>query len=249
MQVPRSVAAALAAELAMLSAGARRVLDGAAVAGDPFELELAGAAAGVAEAPTMEALDELLRGDLVRHTDVPRRFRFRHPLVRGAVYEATPGGWRLGAHERCAAALGDRGAPAAARAHHVEHAGRQGDPEAVAVLREAGELAAVRDPATAARLFDGARRLLATTAPAEERIAILDALANAHMAAGQFFEAHAARLETLEHAHALPLAARVALTATCARLENLLGQHRTAHLRLTGALDGISDTSSARRWG
>ena len=113
VQVPRSVAAALAAELAMLSAGARRVLDGAAVAGDPFELELAGAAAGVAEAPTMEALDELLHGDLVRHTDVPRRFRFRHPLVRGAVYEATPGGWRLAAHERCAAALGDRGAPAA----------------------------------------------------------------------------------------------------------------------------------------
>ena len=64
------------------------------------------------------------------------------------------------------------------------------------------------------------------------------------MAAGQFFEAHAARLETLEHADALPLAARVALTATCARLENLLGQHQTAHLRLTGALEGISDTRS-----
>ena len=249
MQVPRSVAAALAAELAMLSAGARRVLDGAAVAGDPFELELAGAAAAVAEAPTMEALDELLHGDLVRHTDVPRRFRFRHPLVRGAVYEATPGGWRLAAHARCAAALGDRGAPAAARAHHVEHAGRQGDPEAVAVLREAGELAAVRDPATAARLFDGARRLLAAAAPAEERIAILDALANAYMAAGQFFEAHATRLETLEHADALPLHARVALTATCAQLENLLGQHRTAHLRLTGALDGISDMSSGEAVG
>ena len=55
VQVPRSVAAALAEELAMLSAGARRVLDGAAVAGDPFELELAGAAAGIAEEPTIEA--------------------------------------------------------------------------------------------------------------------------------------------------------------------------------------------------
>ena len=105
-------------------------------------------------------------------------------------------------------------------------------------------LAAVRDPTTAARLFDGARRLLAPAAPAEERIAILEALADSHLAAGQFFEAHAARLETLDHADALPLAARVALTATCARLENLLGQHKTAHLRLTGALERISDTRS-----
>ena len=53
----------------------------------------------------MEAIDELLELDLVRETDVPRRFRFRHPLVRRAVYEATPGGWRLGAHERCAKRL------------------------------------------------------------------------------------------------------------------------------------------------
>ena len=58
----------------------------------------------------MDALDELLQLDLVRPTDVPRRFRFRHPLVRRAVYETTAGGWRLGAHERCADALAARGA-------------------------------------------------------------------------------------------------------------------------------------------
>ena len=80
------------------------------MAGDPFEPELAAAAADAAEAAVMEAVDELLQLDLVRATDVPRRFRFRHPLVRRAVYESTAVGWRLGAHERCAEALAARGA-------------------------------------------------------------------------------------------------------------------------------------------
>ena len=123
VDVPPAVAAALAEELALLSKEARLVLEGAAVAGDPFDPELAAAAAGAAETAAIAALDELLRLDVVRPTDVPRRFRFRHPLVRRSVYESMPGGWRLAAHERCAEALAARGAPASARAHHVERSG------------------------------------------------------------------------------------------------------------------------------
>ena len=120
LDVPAAVAASLAEELTLLSGTGRLVLEGAAVAGDPFEPELAAAAAATSETAGMHAVDELLGLDLIRTTDVPRRFRFRHPLVRRAVYEATGGGWRLGAHERCAEALAARGASAAARAHHVE---------------------------------------------------------------------------------------------------------------------------------
>ena len=162
------------------------VLEGAAVAGDPFEPELAAAAAETSEASAMEAIDELLELDLVRETDVPRRFRFRHPLVRRAVYEATPGGWRLGAHERCAEALAARGATAAARAHHVERSAREGDLDAVAVLREAGEGAVRLAPASAARWFADALRLLPQTAPAHERVELLLARAGALTAAGHF---------------------------------------------------------------
>jgi predicted ATPase len=149
--VPAPVIASLAEELGLLSADTRRVLRGAAVSGDPFEPDLAAGAAGVDDAAAMEALDELLDLGLVRRTDVPRRFRFRHPLVRRAVYEGVPGGWLLGAHERCAQVLAERGAPAAARAHHVEFGARHGDMAAVAVLTDAGTAAILRAPAGAAR--------------------------------------------------------------------------------------------------
>ena len=105
------------------------------------------------DAEALQALDELIGHDLVRSAEVPRRFRFRHPLVRRAVYESCPPGARLAAHERSANALAARGAPAAARAHHVEHAARYGDLAAVAVLREAGEATAHRAPVSAARWF------------------------------------------------------------------------------------------------
>ena len=109
--VPPAVRAALASELAGLSPAARAVLDGAAVAGEPFEPDLAAAVAAVEEDEALTALDELLSADLVRPTTVPRRFRFRHPIVRRAVYESAAGGWRLGAHARAAEALDVVGAP------------------------------------------------------------------------------------------------------------------------------------------
>jgi predicted ATPase len=58
--VPAAVAASLAEELTLLSGVGRLVLEGAAVAGDPFELELAAAAAATSEAAGMHAIDELL---------------------------------------------------------------------------------------------------------------------------------------------------------------------------------------------
>jgi DNA-binding NarL/FixJ family response regulator/tetratricopeptide (TPR) repeat protein len=244
IEVPPSVAAALAEELALLSDSAQRVLEGAAVAGDPFEPELAAAAAATPEVSAMAALDELLGLDLVRHTDVPRRFRFRHPLVRRAVYESTPGGWRLGAHERSATALAARGAPVAARAHHVERSARQGDAAAVAVLREAGEAAAHRAPASAARWFAAALALVSERTPTEERVELLLARAESLAAVGQFSDSHSALIESIELVPDESVALRVRLTTACAGLEHLLGRHEQAHARLASALENLADPAS-----
>jgi ATP/maltotriose-dependent transcriptional regulator MalT len=244
LDVPPAVASALAEELALLSDDARLVLGGAAVAGDPFEPELAAAAAPTPEGLALEALDELLKLDLIRQTDVPRRFRFRHPLVRRAVYESTPGGWRLGAHERCAAALAALGAPAADRAHHVERSARQGDSAAVATLREAGEAAAQRAPASAAIWFGHALRLLPEAAPAEMRVELLLAHARVLAATGQFAEGHSALLESIGLVPPEAVALRVRFTTACAGIEHLLGRHEDAHTRLVSAMESLRDPAS-----
>ncbi len=243
-EVPSAVAASLSEELASLSAGGRRVLEGAAVAGDPFEPELAAAAAATSETEAMDAVDDLLQFDLVRNTDVPRRFRFRHPLVRQAVYEATPGGWRLDAHERCAQALAARGATATSRAHHIQRSAREGDLDAVSVLREAGEEAARLAPASAAHWFAEALRLLPATAPAEDRIELLIARSRALTAAGRFNDSHRALLDAIaivpDDSHAL----RARLARACAGVESNLGQQNQAGDRLASTLKSLPDQDS-----
>jgi DNA-binding CsgD family transcriptional regulator/tetratricopeptide (TPR) repeat protein len=240
--VPTAVAASLSEELGRLTDRARLVLEGAAVAGDPFEPDLAADAADTYEAAAMDAIDELLQLDLIRETDVPRRFRFRHPLVRRAVYEMTRGGWRLGAHERCAKALAARGATPAARAYHIERSAREGDLTAVAVLREAGEAAGRLAPASAARWVGAALRLLPETAPAEERVALLMARADSLAATGRFAESRADLLYCVEIA---PPDWRVRVATACAAVEHLLGLRTEAHRHLTTALAEFAGAPSA----
>jgi ATP/maltotriose-dependent transcriptional regulator MalT len=234
--IPPAVAASLGEELTLLSPTARLVLEGAAVAGDPFEPELAASAAAVSEDTAMDGIDELLRFDLVRSTDVPRRFRFRHPLVRNALYEATAAGWRLGAHERCAAVLASHGASATARAHHVERSARNGNLEAVRLLTDAGRESLRLAPASAAHWFHQSLRLLPHTAPAEERTELLRARAEALTATGRYADSHDALLEALELVPTESDALFASLTRACAATESLLGRPQQAAQRLRSAL-------------
>jgi DNA-binding NarL/FixJ family response regulator len=249
LEVPAAVAASLSEELAVLSDGGRLVLEGAAVAGDPFEPELAAAAAATSEAAAMEALDELLELDLIRTTHVPRRFRFRHPLIRRAVYDATAGGWRLGAHERCAEALAARGVAAAGRAHHVERSAREGDVAGVAVLRDAGEAAARLAPESAARWFGGALRLLPETAPPQDRAELLLAQAGALAAAGHFADSRQALLYAAANVPEKSSALCTTVATACAGMERFLGRYEQAHARLEMALRRLPEPASAESVG
>ena len=110
--------------------------------------------------PTPRRSTRCARGTSIRPTGNGRLFAFRHPLLRCCVYDLIPPARRLDAHERAAAALAARGAGLAAQAYHVERCGRAGDPAATALLRDAAAAVVRTAPATAARWYEAALRLL-----------------------------------------------------------------------------------------
>ncbi len=241
--IPAAVTASLAEELGSLTAGELALLRGAAVAGEPFEPDLAAAIGELSLDDGIAALDTLLARDLLRATSVPRRFRFRHPLVRHAVYDDAPPGWRLRAHMRAVHALEQRGAATTELAHHVEQSAAQGDEDAIAVLVAAGEATAPRAPEAAARWFEAALRLL-PAADAERQVELRVQLASAQRS----LELESCRETLLAAMELLPEDAgsrRVELTAWCAAAEHWLGRHDEAHRRLARAWDQLPDRSSA----
>ena len=240
--VPRLVAAALVEELDGLSTDARALVNGGAIAGDPFEPELAYAIAELEPEAGIVALDELLDARLLLPTDVPRRFRFRHPLVRRAVYESTKGGWRLAAHARADRALAHEGASATARAHHVEQSATRGDAAAIALLLQAGDANAPRAPATAAGWYAAALRLIPEEdAPA--RLRTLMKLAQMQQSTGDLVRCSATLLEAIELVPGDDVALRLRLTSACASCENFLGRHELAERRLVATLNTLPEGS------
>jgi DNA-binding CsgD family transcriptional regulator len=233
--LPPTLMAAVGLEIGALPPSSRALIEGAAVAGDPFDPELA-AAAALADGDVAVALDRLVAADLVRPTGDGRAFAFRHPLVQRAVYDAAPPAWRLAAHERAAAALAARGAGPAARAHHVERYARQGDLEAVDLLAAAAADAADTAPATAARRYAAAVRLLPDDA-VEQRAGLLGPMALVQAAAGRLEDARDTLDEVLRVLPPEPTPMRVRLIAAAATFDQMLGRITETRRRLLGTLE------------
>jgi DNA-binding NarL/FixJ family response regulator len=245
--VPPAVARAITAELEELSPATRALAEAAAVVGDPFELDLAAATMDSPENDVWVRIDELAAKDLVRGTDVPRQFQFRHPLVRHAVYDSCSPSVRFACHRRAVDALAKRGAPAAVMAGHVEQYARHGDAFAIDILRRAGEDTSRQAPRSAAYWFAAALRLLAADTPATERVSLLMSLGAAEAAIGRFSEAHAALAECVALAPEDDVGLRVGLVVATAEIEQLLGRHNEAKARLQRAYEELDDPDSPAR--
>lgn len=158
--VPRPVRDSLLAELQGLSDSARLCARAAAVLGDSFAVTMVAAIAESDQVRTLAALDELTAHDVVRPVGAPGQFRFRHPLVRAAVYEGAGAGWLISAHGRAAEYLASRGAPLAMQASHVQRSAHPGDEKAAELLAQAACDLLTIAPSTAAYWTGEALRLL-----------------------------------------------------------------------------------------
>ncbi len=244
--MPEAIGFAIDRELGSLSSEGRSLINSSAVVGDPFSLDISMRAAGLDAAQGVDALDELVASDLVRPTEVPRRFQFRHPLVRAAVYDAVPHGTRLAIHSACADLLRDGSDDLAVRAHHVEQAAQPGDTEAAAVLRDAALESGARAPASAVRWLRAALRLLPDDADQVSRQELLVPLPGLLTSLSDFHGAYEATLGALETVGEDQDDLRVGLTIACAAFEQALGQRDQAARRLDGALAGAEGKPDER---
>ena len=207
-QLPADVRAALGAEVEVLHADVRTVLEAAAVLGatfDPvtlnavtFDPEPLPVVAGRPAAAVWAAVDELVGADLLRVDAESGRLRFRHPLVQHVVYQGTPPGWRRMAHICAVRALTERAAPAKLLAHHLARAARRGDESAVRVLVRAAAASRWQAPVAVAHWYAAALRLLPVDRrhPAR-RGRLLLAQAECLLTAGRLAEAGGAISEAL----------------------------------------------------
>ena len=221
-QLPDSVRAALAGELAGLSVPLRVVAQAAAVLGEEFDADLLGAVAQIDDVEALTALDELAARDLVRQAGAPQRFRFRHPLLRSVVYGTAGAGWRLGAHARAARLLADRGACLAVQATHVERSASTGDQAAVDILVRAADEATALAPARAAHWLAEALRLLGGRANEHPELSMR--LARTLAVAGKLARSRDILHDVLDRLPAGARQHRLAAVTTLAMVERLLGR-------------------------
>ena len=98
------------------------------------------------------------------------RLRFRHELIRDAIYEDLAGSVRRALHREAGQRLAQAGAPALQVAEHLARGAAPGDTEAVTWLARAARQAAPRSPDVAADLLGRAAGLMAPGDPGRDRL-------------------------------------------------------------------------------
>ncbi|MFI0419893.1 AAA family ATPase [Spongiactinospora sp. 9N601] len=240
-ELPPAAGAALDVELSGLAPAALRVAQAAAVTADEFEPALVAVAAEMPEPDVLRALNEMVARDVARPADAAR-FRFRHPLVRSAAYASAAPGWRYAAHARLADHLAALGAPAVARAHHVQRSGTFGDRRAVDTLVEAARTVAARAPLTAAHWLQAALRLLPET---PERLELLLELAHVQSVSGRLAEGRDTARELLRLLPADDYARRARAARLCALMERQLDRPHEARALLLDELRQMPNPQAA----
>ncbi len=184
--VPPALADVVERELQRSGREIADLLRAAAVQGGDLDVDALSAVLGVPVLQLSEPISAALRANLLEGTD--DTIRFRHQLVREAVYETIPAPVRAAIHQQLAGVLAQRGAPAALVGSHLIMSGSgTDDPETVERLRLAAAETAPVDPESARRFLDLAAELCRDDLALRQ--VIERARVEAYTAAGQLDEA------------------------------------------------------------
>jgi DNA-binding CsgD family transcriptional regulator len=191
---------------------AQRYVRAASVLGTRFRPSVAAAMADLPAEHAAGTVEALFRADLFRGDDA-EWVRFRHALIRQAIYDDIVPPARAYLHERAFRTLLIAGVPIGEAAEHAIAAGLSGDAQAIEALTGAGRAALRAGAVQAARRYlDAAVGLAGDNAPVALQIDLAKALL-----AGGAAEAAAALLDRILARPGLP-----ALTQLSAQL--LLGK-------------------------
>ena len=145
-----------------------QALRSASILGADFTLTDLPTITGRAAVDLSVVLGEAIRARVLE--DDGQRLRFRHELIRDAIYEDLAGSVRRALHREAGQRLAQAGAPALQVAEHLARGAAPGDTDAVTWLARAARQAAPRSPEVAADLLGRAAGLMAPGDPGRDRL-------------------------------------------------------------------------------
>ncbi len=220
-RLPTTLRLALLHRIAFLPPPVLEIMRHASILGSSFTpLDLA-TVTGRPVVALSGMLGEAIAANLLE--DAGDRLRFRHDLIRDAIYEDIPEAVRMGLHSEAGRRLAAAGAPALQVAEHIVRGAKPGDDEALRWLAAAARDAAPCCPEVASHLLGKAVALAGPAHPDRDRL--LADRAVSLMWSGRIPEAEAICRELLgrDHDPGVEGMLRTSLTRT------LLAQGRVRH--------------------
>ncbi len=234
MSLPPTLRLTILRRLSFLSDEALGLLRSASVLGSSFALAELSTVIGRPAFTVSSMLQEAFDGGVL--TDDGDRVRFRHDLIRDAIYEDLPQSMRVGLHREAVNRLVQSGAPAQRVAEHLMRSAERGDTDAVEWLTKAARESAASSPGIAVDLLHRAIELTEPTDDARDALQV--ELGGTLMWAGRLADAEAVSRSLLDgpHAPSVDAAARICLgrcLLTQGRIREALGELELVHQSAT----------------
>jgi len=161
--LPPSLRLTILRRVSMLGDGTVRLLQVASLLGSSFSLGVLETISESSLSAVLDALQEARRAGVIE--DAGELLRFRHDLVREALYSDLPTSARRALHRQAGRLLAAAGAPALQVAEQLSLGAESVDGEAADWMARAARESALRAPRMAVQLFERALEL----APADDR--------------------------------------------------------------------------------